>query len=129
MNDKKQKLTPSELRIMKALWQRNEQSLGEILEKVNFLANKSFSRSTINMQLIRLLKKGWIQQIKKGNRLFYSPTVAENDASYNIINDIKKRVFGGSCVDLVKSLLNNDEQISKEDVQQIKEMIENFKEK
>ncbi|UDQ98776.1 BlaI/MecI/CopY family transcriptional regulator [Lentisphaerota bacterium WC36G] len=129
MKEKMPKLTPPEIRIMKAVWIQDGQSLTEILEKVNDAAQKSFNRSTLNMQLLRLLKKGWLTQSQKGNRLFYSATVSEEDASFEIVNDVKKQLFGGSCLDLVKALLSKDNQISKEEIVQIREMINDFEDK
>ncbi|MFC1781365.1 BlaI/MecI/CopY family transcriptional regulator, partial [Planctomycetota bacterium] len=61
----------------------------------------------------------------QGKTFLYSATVKRSVASTNIAEDVKKRVFGDSCAELVRTLLDH-KSISSSDIAELKELIDNY---
>lgn len=120
------RLTPSELEIMDSVWNCNESTVTEIMKAVNGNGSKNLSRSTIQVQISRLEEKGWLQCWKKKNKFFYAASVPREDASAEIMDDINQRVFGGSCAELVKSLLGGGKKISSGEIKKIRDLIDKY---
>ena len=128
MKNKLPKLTPSEFEIMDAIWSEKELSVTEIMNAVNSKSGKKFARSTIQVQVGRLEEKGWLAHHEDGNKFLLFATVPREDASMSIVKDVNERIFGGSCVELVKSLLNGREKISPEEISKIRSIIDKYEE-
>jgi predicted transcriptional regulator len=126
VNAKLPKLTPSEFQIMDAVWSQKELSVTEIMNGVNAKSTKKFARSTIQVQVGRLEEKGWLAHHENGNKFMLFATVPRKDASLAIVQDVNERVFGGSCAELVKSLLNGREKISSEEIKKIRGIIDQY---
>lgn len=121
------KLTPAEFEIMDAVWKAGELTVTEILRHVNTANNRKLKRSTIQVQVGRLEEKGWLTHQKEGNKFIFQSTVPRNEASAAIALDIGERVFGGSCVELVKAFFRRSA-VSPEEIKQLRELIDNYEE-
>ncbi len=121
------KLTPAELNVMQAVWDAGESTVTEIMKSVNTENEKSLKRTTIQVQVLRLEEKGWLTHRKDGNRFLFTPTVPKEQASADIVRDVKERIFGGSCAELIKALFDHEE-ITPAEVQKIQKMIDQYEE-
>ena len=121
------RLTPAEFQIMDVIWNGNEMTVTEVMNQINDADEKTFSRSTIQVQIQRLTEKGWLQYEGQGKTFFYSATVKRSEASARIAEDVKKRVFGDSCAELVRTLLDHSS-ISSSDIAALKELINQYPE-
>lgn len=121
------RLTPAEFDIMDAVWNAGELTVTEILQIVNKLNNRNLKRATIQVQVGRLEEKGWLEHYEEGNKFIFKATVPRNEASASIAYDIGQRVFGGSCVELVKAFFSKSE-VSPEEIKQLRELIDNYEE-
>jgi BlaI family transcriptional regulator, penicillinase repressor len=128
MKSKLPKLTPSEFEIMDAVWSKKELSVTEIMSAVNAKSERNFARSTIQVQVSRLEEKGWLEHHEDGNKFLLFATVPREDASMSIVKDVNERIFGGSCAELVKSLLSGREKISTEEIKKIRNIIDTYEE-
>jgi BlaI family transcriptional regulator, penicillinase repressor len=126
MKNKLPKLTPSEFEIMNAVWNKKEVSITEIMHAVNAKSEKNFARSTIQVQVGRLEEKGWLAHRNDVNKFLLFATVQRKDASMSIVKDVNERIFGGSCAELVKSLLNGREKISSDEIKKIRGIIDKY---
>lgn len=97
----------------------------EVMNRVNEAGEKTFSRSTIQVQMQRLAEKGWLKHKDQGKTFFYSATVERSEATARIAEDVKKRVFGDSCAELVRALLDNS-LISSSDIADLKKLIDQY---
>jgi len=97
------------------------------MNQINSSGARTFSRSTIQVQMQRLAEKGWLKQKSEGKTYFYSATVERSEATAYIAEDVKKRVFGDSCAELVRTLLDNSS-ISSSDIAALKELINQYPE-
>lgn len=121
------KLTPPEFEIMDAVWRSGEVTATEILNSVNAGKAKKLKRTTIQVQVTRLEEKGWLTHREDGNKFLFSATVPRREASAAIAVDVKERIFGGSCVELVKSLFANSA-VSPEEIKKLREFIDHYEE-
>ncbi|MBI9018763.1 MAG: BlaI/MecI/CopY family transcriptional regulator [Phycisphaerae bacterium] len=121
------RLTPAEFQIMDVIWNGNELIVTEVMNQINSAGEKKFSRSTIQVQIQRLTEKGWLKQRGEGKTFYYSATVRRSDATAGIAKDVKKSVFGDSCAELVRALLDTSE-ISSSDIAALKELINQYPE-
>ena len=121
------KLTPPEFEIMDAVWHAGELTATEILNAVNAGKARQLRRTTIQVQVTRLEEKGWITHRADGNKFLFRATVPRREASAAIVWDVNERVFGGSCVELVKSLFTNSA-VSSEEIKKLRDFIDHYEE-
>jgi BlaI family transcriptional regulator, penicillinase repressor len=121
------KLTPSELEIMNEVWEAGELTVTEILNRINAAHRKNLTRSTIQVQINRLEAKGWLAHREEGNKFIFKANVPRQDASAAIARDIGERVFGGSCVELVKAFFSRSA-VSSEEIKKLRELIDKYEE-
>ncbi len=121
------RLTPSEFDIMDAIWNSGEATVTEVMNQINAGGEKTFSRSTIQVQIQRLAEKGWLACQAQGKTFLYSATVERAEASANIAEDVKKRIFGDSFAELVRTLLDHSS-ISSGEIAELKQMINQYSE-
>ena len=126
MDHKLPKLTPPEFKIMKAVWDRKNLTVTEIMKAVNSESPKKTTRSTIQVQIRRLEEKGWLEHGIEGNTFFHFATVLRENASMAIVQDVNERIFGGSCAELVKSLLGGSQKISSTELKKIRTLIDEY---
>ena len=128
MKNELPKLTPPEFEIMDAVWNEKELSVTEIMKAVNAKSEKKLTRSTIQVQVARLEEKGWLNHHENGNKFLLFATVPREEASIAIVQDVNERIFGGSCAELVKSLLNGREKVSPDEIKKIRSIIDKYEE-
>ena len=121
------KLTPPEFAIMNAVWTAPKATLSEIMNSVNSDREKKLQRTTIQVQVRRLEEKGWLTHSDVGHRFLFSATIPRCEASDAIIKDVRERIFGGSCVELVKSLFSGSD-VSPEEVKKLRKLIDKYEE-
>ena len=119
------KLTPAEFEIMDAVWNAGELTVTEIMHKVNKMHNRNLTRSTIHVQVGRLKEKGWLINRQERNKYFYQSTTPRSEASAALAFDIGNRIFGGSCVELVKAFFDHSA-VTKEEIRQLRELIDKY---
>jgi BlaI family penicillinase repressor len=99
-----QKLSDANLEIMKLAWQNGEVTINDVLEAVNASRKDKVKRATVQVQMRRLEKYGWLKHRKENREFIYSPLRGEEEARVNILHNVRDRVFGGSYAELVKCL-------------------------
>ncbi len=124
-SDSLPRLTPPEFEIMDVIWSGEELTTAEIVSQVNLGKDKKLKRTTIQVQVTRLEEKGWVTHRGQGKKFIYSATVPRSDASAAITADIKERIFGGSCLELVKSLFAGSN-ITSDEVKKLREFMDKY---
>ena len=122
-------LTPPEFAIMNAIWNSGGLPISGIMKAVNSNIPKKLTRSTIQVQVRRLEQKGWLTHLEEGKIFIFKATIPREKASTNIVKDINKRVFGGSFSNLIKCLFNDEENISSDELDKIRSIIDKFEDK
>lgn len=116
------KISNSELEVIKILWERGESTSPEIIEALS--KNTDWGKTTIKTLISRLVSKGAIKQSKKAGELYtYKAVITEKEYKKSETDDFVTKLYKGS----VKNMLLNfveEKQISKEDLEKLLEIIE-----
>ena len=83
-------------------------------------------RTTIQVQMSRLEKKGWLTHRSMGRTFYFRALRDRDEARATIARHVTKRVFGGSCADLIKCLFNH-EKISPDEIERLRKLLKNAK--
>jgi BlaI family penicillinase repressor len=120
------KLSNANFEIMKFVWSKDEVSINEVLEAINAKRKEKVKRASIQVQLRRLEKYGWIKH-KKVNRTFYYKALrGQEKATKDILKDIRNRVFNGSNLALVKCLFD-ETNFTVDELDRITDLLDNKK--
>src|ERR1700680_4430967 len=113
-------LTNAEHRIMEVIWSRGSATVAEVVEALH-----GKDAYTTILTLIRILKaKGYLTSRKEGRAHVFTPTVDRNTVARKAAHQLLSKFFAGSPSELVLSFLR-DEELTPEELDQIKEMILN----
>lgn len=123
-----QRLSDANLEIMKLVWRKGEVTINDVLEGVNAGRKDKVKRATVQVQMRRLERYGWLKHRKDNREFYYSYLRGEAEAKVNILHNVRDRVFGGSYADLVKCLFAGG-RVPEDELQRIVEFLnENDKE-
>lgn len=103
---------------MELVWQKGEVTVNDVLEAINAARKDKVKRATVQVQMRRLERYGWLKHRKENREFYYSPLRSEAEAKVDILHNVRNRVFGGSYAELVKCLFSG-ERISEEEFQRI----------
>ena len=111
---------------MKAVWAKQPTAVSEVREEVNQHRSAPLARNTILTQMQRLVKKGWLRSVSVGRAHSYEATVAREEAEHYMASGLRRSLFGGSSISLLRCLLKEDE-LSSEEISELQSMIDSRK--
>ena len=113
------KISDSELEVMKVLWRAGDAlPVTEIREQLQ--RAKGWEATTVKTLVSRLVSKGVVQQEKRGV-YFYSPLLTEQDYNGWATNDLIRRLYNGSARELVAALVHS-EGLTRDDIEELRAM-------
>jgi predicted transcriptional regulator len=115
-------LTEAELRLMKILWQRGESVVSDLVAAMPDGETLAYNSVLTTVRILE--QKGYVDHRQEGRAFVYRPCVAEHEAGRSEVKHVLSRFFGNSRERLLLSLLG-DEEISAEELQRLKEAIQN----
>ena len=128
MNGKKQsQLTKAETQVMNALWSLPAEgaSSSEIMEQMP----EPKPATTTLLTFLKILKeKGFVTTEKMGKALRFTPMMSRDQYTRQYMTEVKNSFFGGSFTSLV-SFFAKDEQLTKEDLEELEKIIQSQKAK
>ncbi|MBO4810701.1 MAG: BlaI/MecI/CopY family transcriptional regulator [Prevotella sp.] len=128
MNGKKQsQLTKAETQVMNALWSLPAEgaSSSEIMEQMP----EPKPAPTTLLTFLKILKeKGFVATEKMGKALRFTPMMSRDQYTRQYMTEVKNSFFGGSFASLV-SFFAKDEQLTKEDLEELEKIIQSQKAK
>ncbi len=95
-------LTDAELRIMRVLWERDEATIGDVVDAVD----APLARATVQTMLRILERKRYVRHRADGRTFVYRAAVDREAASGRAISHLLARFFDRSPVALVEQLLD-----------------------
>ncbi len=119
------KLSPANFEIMKVIWRLGEASVNDVFEAVNSRRKDKVRRTTIQVQMNRLEEYGWLKHREVGRTHYFRAVRGRQKTERDIINDIKNRLFGGSRMELVKSLINESD-LEPEEIEELRELLSKY---
>lgn len=120
----KKSLTPlgeTEMEVLHHVWELEEATVKQVQERI--LESREVAYTTIMTVMKNLADKGYLQYRKEGVTYVYSPAQKPESVQFNLVRDLVKKVFKGSPMELVQTLVNNEE-LTDEERNEIKKMID-----
>jgi BlaI family transcriptional regulator, penicillinase repressor len=94
-------LTPLELEIMNILWDDGSATVAEVQPKLK----GDLAYTTVMTMLNILLRKRKVKRVQQGRAFRYRPIVTRQRATGSAVEDLVKRMFGGSTEALLMTLV------------------------
>lgn len=116
------KLTDAEMLIMNLLWQQGELKASQISEVM--ITEKNWKKNTTYTLIKRLEKKGALQRVDPG--YICKPLISIEDTRIKEARMFLDKVYNGSFKLLVQNFISN-ENLSDEEIEEIKKMIDEVK--
>ena len=126
---KKPSLAPlgeSEIEMLHQVWEAGPSTVAEIHQRI--LASRQVAYTTIMSGLRKLADKGYLTFSQKGNAYIYEAARPPHEVKFSLLSSILNKVFKGSPVDLVESLVEH-ESISDAEREEIRRLIEQMDDK
>ena len=114
-------LTPTELRVMKALWEVGPASVAEVRAELATRGHE-VAYTTVMTLLGRLAAKQAVQVDKSREPFVYKPAYRRENVLRERLREFVREVFDGNADSLVLRLVE-DESLSRADLQKIEKMI------
>ena len=118
-NNLADKISDSELEVMKVLWQAGDAlTVTEIRETLQKM--RGWEATTVKTLVSRLVTKGVVRQEKR-NVFYYTPLLSEQEYNNWATHDLIRRVYHGSARDLVAALVHS-EGLTQDDLAELREL-------
>jgi BlaI family transcriptional regulator, penicillinase repressor len=111
-------LTPLELEIMQVLWEAGSSTVTEVRP----LLKAKLAYTTVQTMLNVLLRKGKVKRVQEGRAFRYRAAVDQKRATGSAVEDLVRRMFGGSPEALVLAMVES-QQISSGDLERLSEKV------
>lgn len=122
MKAKKYEITDAELEIMKVLWENEELTLNEIVEKLS--QKEKRNKSTIKTLLYRLVEKQSVKSNAKEKRENTFQAIIRQEEFLKRENEsFLEKLYNGSTNKLLLNFVE-EKKISKKDIEDLLELIE-----
>lgn len=115
------KLTDAEWGIMEILWEKGVLSTMEIVREME--ETKGWKKSTVITILNRMVEKGSISYKTKSKSKLYFTMIDREQARIDETRTLFNKLYGGRVGLMISSLLKN-EHLSKEEIEEIRKIIE-----
>lgn len=125
MNCLASKITDSELKIMKYLWEEDKEvTISEIRKALQLRSNWEYS--TIKTLLHRLCEKGVVNSQKRDAYYFY-PLVTKDEYKEHITQVLINKLYSGNAKNLIASLIGSHK-LNSRDLDELRKMFKVGKE-
>lgn len=114
-------LGESEMEVLEHVWASGKVTVAEIHEQIS--RKRKVAYTTIMTIMKKLATKGYLNLEKDGTAYRYWAARPAGEVKHSLLTGILKKVFGGSPVELVESLVRYEE-LSERERAEIKELLE-----
>ncbi len=115
------RLPDAELEVMQALWSFDQSATRAQLEE-KLRSTHPMAPTTLLTLLTRLGEKGFVKAEKQGRSSLYTPLIAEKDYLASQSSRFIRKLCGGNLKTFASALC--DSGLSKEDLQQLRQLLE-----
>ena len=118
-NELAEKISDSELEVMKLLWQAGDAlPVTEIRETLQ--RTRGWEATTVKTLVSRLVSKGALRQERR-NVYYYSPLITERDYNAWATDSLIRRLYNGSARELVAALVRS-EGLTEQDIAELRDL-------
>lgn len=123
MSDRTDATLPSdaELKLLRELWERGEQSVGDLHERVQDYWPVGYT--TVLKLLQRMTDKGLVTRRQEGRAHLYRAAVARDGTERRVARSFLRRTFDGSIERLLLSALPTD-RTRREEIEEIRRLLD-----
>ena len=114
------------MELLQHVWDLKRANVAQVHERV--LQTREVAYTTVMTVLKKLADKGYLRYEKQGNAYIYSPAETPDAVRSTILSDIIEKVFKGSPVALVQTLVHR-ETLSEEEHSQIQALLDAMRRK
>ena len=119
----KKQLTKAEMQVMDILWRlaTDDVSSGDVMRE--FPEPKPATTTLLTFLKI-LTEKDFVQTVKQGKTLRFTPLVSRDEYTRHYMTEVKNTFFGGSLTSLVSFFVRN-EKLSSDEAAELMDIIQN----
>jgi predicted transcriptional regulator len=114
---------PLEMEVLGLLNADGERSVGDIQAALK-KSGRELAYTTVMTVLVRLHNKGMVQRRKESRYFLYSAATKKNVSATKIFERVKNSLFRNERLKPILSLLDSEEELSREDLQELKRVVE-----
>ena len=119
MSNLAEKISDSELEVMKVLWRAGD-ALPVTVIRETLQKDRGWEPTTVKTLIGRLVAKGAVRQEKR-NVFYYSPLIGEEEYNAWATDNLIRKLYHGSARDLVAALVQSDG-LSRDDIEELRNM-------
>jgi predicted transcriptional regulator len=114
--------TELELEILKVLWEESPLLVRDVRARLETHADRVLAHSSVITMLNIMHRKGYLQRRKDGKSFWFSPRVAKESVTGQMMTDIASRLFDGSTSAMVLNLLETTD-VDADELAEIRKLI------
>ena len=114
------KVSDSELKLLKTLWNQSPLTVGQIIERVQ--EKTDWHANTIKTLLTRITKKQAVSRIKDGGRFFYSAKITRDEVLMQESKGFLSKFFGGKVAPFVAHF-NKTNKLSNKEIKELEAIL------
>jgi predicted transcriptional regulator len=102
-------LSDENLEVMREIWARREASVNTVWAALNSSRRRKVRRTTVQVQMTRLERYGWLSRKKSGREFLYTASWGKDETVGDLLRSLARRLYGGSYFELIRVLLTGAE--------------------
>lgn len=114
------------MELLQLIWETGPATVAEIHERT--LRSRKVAYTTVMSQLRKLADKGYLKFEQKGNAYVYRAARKPKEVRHSVLSSILDKVFKGSAVGLVESLVKH-ESLTSDDYAEMRRIIDEMERK
>lgn len=122
--DNRPPVSRGETEVLKALWEIEKGSVGEIFAAVE--KTTSMDYSTVQTYVRRLEAKGYLAASRVGRNKMYRPAIRKTEVLREAIDDFLERMFDGQLLPMVKHLVDG-RQVSAAELEDLMQIVKELR--
>jgi len=123
MGNKLLEVGPLEMEAIGVLSAGGELAVSEIQQTLKN-SGHDLAYTTVMTVLVRLHKKGLVTRKKDGRQFLYSAAQRKDSSPFNIFEKVKKSLFGSERLKPILSLLDSEDDLSREELEALRTAVE-----
>lgn len=117
-------LTETELELINILWRLGKGTVADVIELLSIERNLAYTSVSTILRILE--QKKVLKTLKEGRGHIYIPILSKKEYEERTVRHVVDRVFDGTPLALARQLINTAN-LSKDDLNELKKMIENAK--
>ena len=114
-------LTEVELEFMQVVWEEGEVTTEQLMDRLS-AGGRELADGSVRKMLSILVEKGYLTRRREGRGFVYQPCVGREGARRKMVEELRRRAFGGSAALLVSALFDS-QGVGEAEIAEIKELI------